>query len=491
MAVKTYDHQIYQVAHPLMQKLIQQSINVRKFQVIYPELFGILKKFRDYVANHLYFALKDPIQKHFNYESDDQILNQVNIILFDRRLVDQALGYIQTGKVYLHDEFIVKNILNKEQLTDIFNNLSQDFWDLIITDYAEKITPDENFSAQYIETLKRVLDSRRWYLPNLLPAWNIEELLVDYMAIMLKYDKYTNLKKNSSHQKAGNDTSKSYPTNAETKDCLKKLFLYDQPLLNAKGAFIDFHTDKNGERSSNYFGVNVDLEDRPQNLPAILSEFVWSYASRRIDYYRGGENSSWEEGEYLQQMSKTVNQLTEMLDKLINQNSVLDRYDTIFSALLALLYFDGVFSQMSRQDYKVLEDLNLLEMFRHLNDQLDLDEITIKNIQIEHEQREQILTSLKPYTIDDLIQKIVKLFECSEEVKLELITESGKKPTHLVFSIEREKLSYKLDVKGMKRKIKIMLGHFFLNEEERMLQGKNDNLLGLSAIFTLLFKKIN
>lgn len=491
MAVKTYDHQIYQVAHPLMQKLIQQSINVRKFQSIYPVLFDYLKKTREKVTEQLILELKGPVQEYFEYKTVNELAEQLEIILLDRRLVDQALGYIQTGKVYLHDEFLVKNILTKQELTDIFNNLSQDFWDLIITDYAEKITPDENFSAQYIETLKRVLDSRRWYLPNLLPAWNIEELLVDYMAIMLKYDKYKNLKKKFSHQKAGNDTSKSYPTNAETKDCLKKLFLYDQPLLNAKGAFIDFHTDKNGERSSNYFGVNVDLEDRPQSLPAILSEFVWSYASRRIDYYRGGENGSWEEGEYLQQMSKTVNQLTEMLDKLINQNSFLDRYDTIFSALLALLYFDGVFSQMSRQDYKELENLNLLEMFRYLNDQLDLDEITIKNIQIEHEQHERILTSLKPYTIDDLIQKIIKLFECSEEVKLELITESGKKTTHLLFTLKNEKLSYKLSIKGMKTKIETMLGHFFLNEEERILQGKSDNLLGLSAIFTLLFEKIN
>ena len=43
----------------------------------------------------------------------------------------------------------------------------------------------------------------------------------------------------------------------------------------------------------------------------------------------------------------------------------------------------------------------------------------------------------------------------------------------------------------MKRKIEVMLGHFFLNEEERVSVKKNDDLLGLSPIFTLLFEKIN
>ena len=62
---------------------------------------------------------------------------------------------------------------------------------------------------------------------------------------------------------------------------------------------------------------------------------------------------------------------------------------------------------------------------------------------------------------------------------------------HLVFTLKQEKLSYKLNIKGMKRKIEVMLGHFFLNEEERVSVKKNDDLLGLSPIFTLLFEKIN
>lgn len=479
MAVKRYEHQIYHIAHPLMQKLIRQAIDVRKFQAIYPELFSIMKGLRnyptntglrEYVAHKLCLALKDPLQKHFDFESDDQLLKQLNIILFDRRLIDQALGYIQTGQVYLHDEFLVKNILTKQQLTDIFEKISLDFWEGLVAVYAKKITSDENISEQYIKTLKKVLDIKGWYLPNLLAAWSIGQLFVDYMSIALEYDKYKATDDDTSYQVLDSTKKKQYPTYAETKKCLKHLFLYDQPVLNSKKAFIDFHTDKNGERSSRYFGVNVGLDDTPQSLPSILSAFVLSYSSRRIDYFREGKEGGLKEGHDLQQMSKVVNQLTEMLDKLINKDSFLDRYDTILSALLALLYFDGVFSQLSRQDYIELEDLNFIELFRHFKYLEDSEERVEINLQTEQEMRQQILTPSTSYTIDDLVQKIVELFEGNEKIKLELKTKSGKKPTHLLFTLKNEKLSYELDVKGMKRKIKIMLGHFFLNEEELVLE---------------------
>ena len=333
MSEKRYEHQIFHIAHPLMQKLIRQAIDVRKFQAIYPELFSMLKGLRDYVAHKLCLALKDPIQKHFDYESDDQLLKQLNIILFDRRLVDQALGYIQTGQVYLHDEFLVKNILTKQELEAIFKEIRLDFWEGLVADYAKKIAPDENISEQYIETLKNVLDIRRWYLPNLLPVWSIEQLFVNYMAIALEYDKYKASDDDKSDQVLDSTKKKQYPTYAETKKCLKRLFLYDQPVLNSKNAFIDFHTDKNGERSSHYFGVNVDLEGTPQSLPSILSEFILSYSSRRIDYFREGKEGGLKEGHDLQQMSKVVNQLTEILDQFTNKGLGIERYTSILSAL--------------------------------------------------------------------------------------------------------------------------------------------------------------
>jgi len=462
MAVKTYDHQIYHIAHPLMKKLIQQAIDVRKFQAIYPEVFGMLKGLRVWVENYLSSKLKGPIQAYFQDENDEGLARQIDIILNDRRLVDQALGYIQTGQVFLHDEFLVKNIFTKQELTDIFKQLRLVFWDLLIADYAAKIVPGENVAGQYIETLKKVLDVKGWYLPNLIPAWGVEQLFVDYMAILLKYDKYKTSDADYSRKPENPYEAKQYPTYTETKACLKKLFLYDQPLFSGKGAFIDFHTAENGEKSSNYFGVNVNLEDTPQRLPYILSEFILSYSARRIDYYRGGEQADFKEGHDFQQMSKVANELTEILDKFINKNSALDRYDSITSALLALFYFDGVFGQLSGQHQKELEDLNFLEMQRYFNHQSISDPNIAEMIKKECVHRNLILTSQKPYTIDDLIQKIVKLFEGNDEVLLELKTEFGKKPTHLIFTIDQENLIYKLDVKGLKAKIKKMLGHFFL-----------------------------
>jgi len=492
MAVKTYDHQIYHIAHPLMKKLIQQAIGVRKFQAIYPEFFGMLKGLRDWVKNYLYAELKGPIQAYFQYENDEELASQIGIILNNRRLVDQALGYIQTGQVFLHDEFLVKNIFTKQELTDIFEQLRLVFWnELTAEEYAEKFFNDPKVPEIYLTTLKKVLDIKGWYLPNLIPEWSVEQLFVDYMTVFLKYDKYKKSDADCSGQHTNLNEAKQHPTYAETRECLKDIFKHNQPLLNAKGAFIDFHTAENAERSSNYFGVNVDLDDLPDNLPCILSEFIVSYSARRIDYYRGGEQVTFKEGHALQQMSKVNNTILKMLDKLTNQNTALDRADSLISGLLALLYVDGVFSRFSTNSQRELESLNTLEMFRHFKFLSDSEESAAKNLQTEKGMRQQILTSLTPYKINDLVQKIVKLFEGNDEVRLELKTESGKKPTHLIFTIEDEKLSYELSIKGMKSKIARMLEHFFLNEEERMLNGKSENLLGLSAIFTPLFKKIN
>jgi len=487
---RSYQHQIFNIAHPLMQKLIGQAIEVRKFRTIYPVLFDILKSLRKRVKEYLSDQLKEPIQRHFKFENDEDITKQINIILNDRRFVDQALGYVQNGKIYLHDEFLVKNILSKEQLNDLFDGIGVAFWEKLIPDYVKSLTPDERDSKKYIEVLKSVLNSNGWYLPNLIPVWEIEDLFVDYTAILLKYDKYKENDHDTSCQILDSNKRKQYPTYTETKECLEKLFLYDQPLLNSKNAFIDFHTEKNGNRSSNCFGVNVNLDYSPQHLPQILSDFLMSYSARRIDFYRGGEEGNLNEGHNLQQSSKVMNQLIGIMDGFTNKNLGLQQYITITSALLALLYFDGVFSQFSKESLKELEDLNCLEMIRHSNHIAMPEPQVLENIKKEDAHREKLLASLKPYSIDDLVKKILELFRENEEVSAELKIESGKKPTHIVFSIKHEKLSYALSIKGLKSKIKGMLEHFFLSEEVKGLNEQDKNSLGLSPIFTPLFQVI-
>lgn len=364
-------------------------------------------------------------------------------------------------------------------MTDIFEKIRLDFWSNFIKFIPEFSNAPESIQ-NHSATLMKVLHTKGWYLPNLLPAWSVEELFVDYITVFLKYNKYK-----TSHQ----DSGKQYPTKDELKESLKNIIGYDQPLFNDHGTFIDFYTNEQGQRSSNYLGVNIDLDGSLHSLPYILSEFIVSYSSRWIDYSRKGQKGGLGEGDDIQLIAQVNNTILKMLDKLTNRNTALDRADSLISGLLALLYFDGIFSQFTITDQTELEDLNIIEMFRHFKYLKDSEERVKINLQAEQEIRQQIFASLTPYTIDDLIQKIVKIFEGNEDVKLELEMRSGKKPTHLVFTIEHEKLSCELDVKGMKQKIKRMLGHFFANEEKRLLKDKSDSLLGLSPIFTPLFKK--
>jgi len=488
---KAYKHQIYKIAHPLMQKLIRQAIEVRKFRAIYPVLFDILKNFRKWVKTYLSEQLREPIQVYFNFDNDEDITKQINIILNDRRFVDQALGYVQNGEIYLHDEFLVKNILDKQQLNELFEGISVTFWNVLIPDYVKSLTPDGGGSKGYAEVFKNVLDSNGWYLPNLIPEWEIEALFVDYISILLKYQKYKDSDNDTSRQLLDSSKMKQYPTYAETRACLKELFLYDQPLLNSKNAFIDYHTDKNGNRSSDCFGVNVNLGYSTEHLPQILLDFLLTYSSRRIDFYRGGQEGNLSEAHNLQKSSELMNYLIDVLDGITNKKLGIHQYISIASGLLTLLYFDGVFSQFSKQSLKELEDLNCSEMIRYsIKHAPLLEPKVLENMKKEEAYREKLLASLEPYSIDELVQKIVGLFNEKSEVKAEFKIEFGKQPTHIVFSIEHEKLSDKLSIKGLKVKIEGMLENFFLDDELKCLNKQGKNSLGLSPIFTPLFQVI-
>lgn len=488
MADKAYDHQIYHITHPLVRKLIMQAIEVRKFRGVYPSLFDELSHVRKDIYKQLIEELKGPVQQYFEYEDEEQLYDQLDIILLERRLVDQAIGYIQTGEVFLHDEFLVRNILTKQELEAIFHEISCDFWEKLFPIYDQS-TLDDSLLEGSKKTLNNVIVLNNWYLPNLMPTWTIEELFVDYVTVFLKYDMYINSATSSTRQHRDSIETKRYPTASEVRECLKDIFLYDQPLLNAKGAFIDFHTTENGERSSNYFGLNVDLDDSPENLPHLLSEFMTAYASRRIDYYRSGQQNAFKAGHEIQQMSLVGNTILGMLDKLTNRmTTFLNRADSLITGLLTLLYVDGVFNELTDEEKLELEHINIIEMLIYFNFIEESEEEHLFNLKLSQETRQKILAPLKHYKIDNLIQKILLLFEGNKEVEVMLQNQSNKESAYILFSIEHEKLSYELNIKDLKRKIRRMLKHFFLREEENVLTGKSQNSLGLSPIFTPLFQ---
>ena len=47
MSNPVFDHEIYRIAHPVMQKLVKQAVKAREFQATFPNLYNELIRIRD------------------------------------------------------------------------------------------------------------------------------------------------------------------------------------------------------------------------------------------------------------------------------------------------------------------------------------------------------------------------------------------------------------------------------------------------------------
>jgi hypothetical protein len=49
MSNPVFDHEIYRIAHPVMQKLVKQAVKAREFQATFPNLYNELIRIRDVI----------------------------------------------------------------------------------------------------------------------------------------------------------------------------------------------------------------------------------------------------------------------------------------------------------------------------------------------------------------------------------------------------------------------------------------------------------
>lgn len=328
MSKPVFDHEIFRIAHPVMQRLILQAVQSKEFQATFPDLYVYLEQIIIQIGINLKKQLTEKYKEKTNL-SATQIQKDVETILLDRRLLDHVLGYCQTHELSLADEYLINDLLQHDEILKIFDQSYAFFW--------EELKEYERMSNHtYLsEILLTHLKNNNLYLPNLFPHWHIEQLFLDYFMIFIDYHKFNNNK-----VKSQNITRQ--PTATEAKQVLSRLFKYNSPLPAYKKSFIDTASYDPEATSPEYLSLNIHLDEDLNNLPSIINDFLHNMIARKIDRWRHGTNAVIPINEIqLQKIHQTRNQL----DIVVNASSTLKRADTILSALISLIYYEEVFKR--------------------------------------------------------------------------------------------------------------------------------------------------
>ncbi|MCK4088610.1 hypothetical protein HCY66_00740 [Acinetobacter radioresistens] len=328
MSKTVFDHEIFRIAHPVMQKLIHQAVQSKEFQATFPDLYVYLEQVIIEIGINLKHQLTAKYQEK-TCLSATLIQKNIEIILLDRRLFDHVIGYCQTHELYLADEYLISDLLQHYEIVKIFNQSYVFFWDQI-KEY-ERRSNDTSLSKILLIHLKK----HNLYLPNLFPHWTIEQLFLDYFMIFIDYHKF-----NNSKVKSQNITRQ--PTAEEAKLALSRLFKYDSPLPAYNKSFIDVSSYDSETTSPEYLNLNIHLDEDLNNLPSIINDFLHHMIARKVDRLRNGLNTAIPINEV--QFQK-IHQIRNQMDIVVNTTSPLKRADTVLSALISLIFYEQVFKR--------------------------------------------------------------------------------------------------------------------------------------------------
>lgn len=328
MSKTVFDHEIFRIAHPVMQKLIHQSVQSKEFQATFPDLYAYLEQIIIQIGINLKQQLTVKYQEKTNLTAT-VIQKNVEVILLERRLLDHVVGYCQTHELYLADEYLINDFLQHHEILKLFDQAYALFWDKI-KEY-ERMSNDTSLS----EILPIHLKNNNLYLPNLFPHWTIEQLFLDFFMIFIDYHKFNN-------SKVKNQNITKHPTPQEAKSVVFRLFKYATPLPSYHKSFIDACAYEIEATSPEYLNLNIHLDENFNNLPIIINDFLHHLIARKIDRLRKGFNAAIPINDVqLQKIHQTCNQL----DIVVNATSPLKRADTILTALISLIYYEQIFKR--------------------------------------------------------------------------------------------------------------------------------------------------
>ncbi|WP_151778468.1 hypothetical protein [Acinetobacter brisouii] len=337
-----FNNVISNVASPVVKNLVEQAIHARKFKMRFPEFF---KYFEDEILNidgFLFWILKVWLASYHQDAPEAHLEKDALFILRERRLLDHALGFLQTGILVAPDEYLIKNeITSLQEVKEVFNRISDKFWMDI------EASPKLNASGKIKDAVLSYLNENDLYLPDLFPALPLDQLLLDFLPIHLGYPKFE-------------ETVPSSP-----KQVLNPLFQHATPLYGVN-SYAESNFDLDKKLNSSHYRLAIKLDEKVENLPYVLRDFLLRYQSQRLDCMRQGS-----EREYTLQEQDDIKRLTEVIGPLLN---LLDEfakrrigneqpiqnlsYIALLNAIVALYYFDQHFMySFADQDLSTVDTL--------------------------------------------------------------------------------------------------------------------------------------
>lgn len=305
---KKYKHTIFSIADPLIKNHIEQAINACKFRLKFPAFYDFMVRNRFKIKCDLFVELEKIYLLNRVEITQEELEQDIECILEERRFLDNAIGFIQTGHLLQPDIFLVSHGLPIGEIKQIYSRISSDFWNAV---ESQLYINTENSGKDKVLSY---LNENELYLPNLFLWLDFEKLLLDFLPIHLSYGRFQSSEAPKSLAKL--------PTKSVSREILKPLLLYyPSPLFFESSSHIDYSTQINEMLTSTHFVLQMSLNEHPENLPYILRNFLIGYQSRRLDFMLKGSNQEYDTAQTheLENLRGIASEILSVLDKFSNQ----------------------------------------------------------------------------------------------------------------------------------------------------------------------------
>lgn len=487
MADKTYPHALFEVAHPTVSTLIRQAVEIRKFQLIFPELFGVLQWARYEMREALKKWLINLLKEKREDLNERELIGQLATIIFERRLLDKVIVYITTGKID-YDEYVTQNLVTTEKYLEFFQLLKAQ-WDVHLSHYFEtRYDQKEYFQSvdfpngerkcSAMDAVFNVIEKNGWYLPNLLVDWDVKSLFADYYVLFLEYHIYTNKTKKKAAKITREPTVKEAFARLEI--LLKR---YPLPFPYERGS--NMLEDEFSDIGEKFLNLKFNIKSEIHFLPKLLESFILNLQSRKIDIFKGGVQDNFINQNDLE-FQRTIKLSKELLDAfnpILNKNNYLDRADSLISALAMLIYMDEVFYEfyLNKEIMRDWQDYNISIIqysgLKHEN--------IINYLEISRKKRNELIVNIKKVDYSKLFKELVAALELRSD---NLIVTPVVKKTINKIQVTLKETGYtrEIQTRSLKTSINKMIQSAFTNDEEKAKTDQSLDPFGLGDIFTVV-----
>jgi len=468
MAETNFKHPIYDIAHPIVRRLIENEIEIRKFKACFPTSYAFLVKQKRFIKADLVHELELFLIRKNKYEKDE-IKGIIDDLINDRRLLDYMIGYIQTEKITSQDEYLIRYVMSLSEILCIYNKVKEKFIIRIKGSESAEIILDDVLNQ---------LESQDWYLPNLIPDWDVTDLLRDYVVLFFNYHQFDNDSKAIDNQNSGPLFRPSY---AQLENNISPLFRYNRPLLNTKKAFIEHY---NSDLNEAFLKLNIHLDEDPNKIANIFTDYILMYQSMRLDYLRRGTTEKVYIDFELKRLGQVSHKIISVLDGINNRDKNLARADSLVSALISLVYFAEVF-ELRTSNIKNKIDLcnSIISSHWKYKKENNIYDVEFRQEVLKH--RRGFFDDQAKYDFKKLIERISEILKSDERLDVELI-KMGKGSslfTHLEIQLKETKLFYRIPIHTLSDKMDSFISNFYSSSE----CSESKDFLGVGDIFTAIF----